>query len=371
MWRDRKRAMTRFVLLCLSLLIFVSGICLGQQNPTGGGPEKHGSHSDHPSSMKSGENNQDPAVTRQSLPDDTNIINVEYRCAEKTSPGSKPITCTLAVSKSDFDALVHALDPNMPTSNRLSLASEYARLLIMGAEAENRGIDKSKDFKALAKFSTLQMLSTQLVRNINGDARLKASSAEAEQHFTAHAKDYQEITFDRIVVPLQSGGIRHQTEPASDRANKLRNRLLKGEPFATLQSEVTGLPIKDAAAAGRIGPIRCLSLQESLRKVCDLRPEETSAVIEDGNSLVIAKMVSRRALPVEEVRDEIRSTLERQRLQNELDRVRNPISMQLDQRYFGNLPAQDVAHKHGMQFPSATATDPSAASQSPAEPHKH
>jgi hypothetical protein len=370
MWRGHVRGVSRVVLFNVGLLV-LSATCPAQQNPPTSDSERHGSHSEHTSPAKSPKIDKDTSVAGQEVPDDAKIISVAYRCAGKTSADTEPSTCTLTVSKSDFDALVHALDSKMSTSNRLSLASEYARLLIMAAEAEGRGISKSKDFQALAKFSTLQMLSTQLVRDINGDATLKASSADADQYFAAHVNDYQEVTFDQIVVPIQNGSMSHKGEPAGDRANKLRSRVLQGESFAELQAEVTGRPSQAAAAAGRVGPIRCLSLQESLRKVCSLKAEEISEVIGDGNSLVIAKMVSRRALPLADVRDEIRSTLERQRLQSELDRVRNPVSMQLDERYFGELPAQDVAHKHGMQFPSATVTSPSKSSDHSVAPHKH
>jgi hypothetical protein len=370
MRRGHVRGVSRVVLLSVGLL-FLSATCPAQQDPPTSDSERHSSPSEHTSPVKSPKIDKDTSVTGQEVAGDAKIISVAYRCAGKTSADTKPSTCTLTVSKSEFDALVHALDPKMSTSNRLSLASEYARLLIMAAEAEGRGISKSKDFQALAKFSTLQMLSTQLVRDINGDATLKASSTDADQYFAAHRNDYQEVTFDQIVVPVQNGSISHKTEPASERANKLRGRVLRGESFAELQAEVTGRPSQAAAAAGRVGPIRCLSLQESLRKVCSLKPEEISEVISDGGSLVIAKVVSRRALPIEEVREEIRATVERQRLQSELDRVRNPVSMQLDERYFGELPDQDVAHKHGMQFPSATVTGPSKSSDPSVAPHKH
>jgi parvulin-like peptidyl-prolyl isomerase len=291
-------------------------------------------------------------------------MTVQYRCTP--SEAGVTNTCTTTVSKSEFDALVSALDPNMPTSGRLSLASEYARLLIMAAEAQKRGIDQTQDFKMIVKFSTLQMLSAQLVKNITAHPAHQVSPQEIEQYLLAHQNDYQEVVFDRIVLPAVAG-VRDQESSAENRAAGLQKRAAAGEDFAKLQAETTGQPANVAAAAGHIGPVRCLSLMENQRQICNLKPGEISPVIKDSSGLIIFRLVSRQALNVQKAQEEIRTNLNREDLQAELEKVRNPLSLKLDERYFGKLPAADVAHKHGMHMPTATVTDPTKTQ----EPHQH
>src|SRR5262245_60827420 len=95
---------------------------------------------------------------------DTNVISIQYHCA-----GQSRATCSITVTKKQFDALVQALQPNMDQASRQSLATEYSRLLIMAAEARRRHIDLSPELQTLLAFSKLQLLADRLVRDITVD----------------------------------------------------------------------------------------------------------------------------------------------------------------------------------------------------------
>src|SRR5262245_42760484 len=58
--------------------------------------------------------------------------------AAKASDGP----CNTVIRKADFDNLIVALDPNMPASDRLVLATQYVKLLVLGHEAERRKLDQ-------------------------------------------------------------------------------------------------------------------------------------------------------------------------------------------------------------------------------------
>jgi hypothetical protein len=45
-------------------------------------------------------------------------------------------------------------------------------------------------------------------------------------------------------------------------------------------------------------------------------------------------------------------------MHEEIQRVRTPVSLELDEQYFGKLPKADIANHHGMHFPNATTTTP-------------
>jgi hypothetical protein len=71
--------------------------------------------------------------------DEKVVLSIRHNCVGK--PGDAAI-CQQFVTKQDFDALARALDPNMSAAGRQALAAEYARLLIMAAEARRRGLDR-------------------------------------------------------------------------------------------------------------------------------------------------------------------------------------------------------------------------------------
>ena len=288
-----------------------------------------------------------PAESPTALSDEKAVIRIRYNCiAESAGQAS---TCTKNVSKQDFDALVRAIDPNMTADGRQALAAEYARLVIMAAEARRRGLDQLPEMRTLLDFSALQLLGSRLVRDINGSA-LAVSSEEIEKYFHDHERDYREVVLSRIFIPA---AVKRQAKngKAAGRAEQARTRAMGGEDFALLQRE-----IKEASPNIRLGPMPCRSLPEAHRQVCDLKPKEISSILADNTGYSIYRLESSRRRELNDVRDEIRSTLERQRVQDAIQKVRTPVSLDLDEQYFGKLPKPDLASHHGMHFPNAGTT---------------
>jgi hypothetical protein len=277
------------------------------------------------------------------------VISIEYACPQ---PSKHATTCTKTVTKRDFDALVSALDPNMSADGRRALAAEYSRLLIMGAEARRRGLDQLPEIRTLLEFSSLQLLGSKLVRDINSAAS-PVSSDEVDKYFRDHERDYQEVVLSRLFLPAQGNGENKDVTLAAARAEQIRSRALHGEDFLALQRE-----IKDASQNVRLGPMPCRSLPEAHRSVCDLKPNEISNTLSDSSGYSIYRLESRRRLGLDDVRADIKATLERQRVQEQIHKVRTPVSMNLDEQYFGKLPKPDLANHHGMHFPNATTTVP-------------
>jgi len=274
------------------------------------------------------------------LTGDSPVIRIQYECANQ--PSNSP--CTSTVTKRDFDALVRALDPNMPADARQSLAAEYSRQLILAAEARRRGLDQLPEFQTLLQFSALQLLGARLVKDINGNVPV-ISPDEIHKYFRDHERDYRQVTLSRIVMPAQSG---QPGEDAADRAEQIRKRAISGEDFAALQRELTGGEINT-----QIGPISCRSLPETHQPVCALALKDISPVIADNAGYSIYRLESKVFRELAEVRDDIRAILERLHVQEQIQKVRTPVLLELDEKYFGALPKPDVAHQHGMQFPAA------------------
>jgi hypothetical protein len=320
--------LSRYLRICAALVLGPAAL-LAQQAPA------HHSH---------------PVATAAVLSDGKPIISIRYNCTAE--PSGEAGTCTKAVSKQDFDALVRALDPNMSADGRQALAAEYARLLIMAAEARRRGLDQLPEIRTLLDFSALQLLGTRLVRDINGSV-LPVSSDEVERYFRDHERDYQEVVLSRIFVPAHVNGESKDVTQAAARAKQVRTRAISGEDFTALQREIT-----EVSPNIRLGPMPCRSILEAHRPVCDLKPNEISNTFADSSGYSIYRLEARSPRELDDVRDEIRVTLERQRVQEEIQKVRTPVSLELDEQYFGKLPKPGLASHHGMHFPNASTTVP-------------
>lgn len=290
------------------------------------------------------------------------LLTIRYHCTRQSSTGQKIGTCEIKVSKQEFESLVQAMDPKMTSSSRLNLAAEYARVMMMAEEAQRRGLDRSPDVQTLVKYSTMQVLAMQLVRDISAKAPA-ISAKEVEEYFRNHTRDYQEVVLSRILIPRNS----NLGAQVLDRVEAVRRRAMDGERFDALQREVSGVAQASPAPNVGMGPLLCLSLPQAHREVCELNPGEVSQPLADTLGYCIYRLESRRNRPLQDVQDQIRATLERTALQKEIERARHPVSLTLDEQYFGKLPNPDVANEHGMHFPNVQAADPPV----PASGHNH
>jgi hypothetical protein len=81
-------------------------------------------------------------------------------------------------------------------------------------------------------------------------------------------------------------------------------------------------------------------------------------------------MESRNSPPLDALHAEISETLARQRTEQELHKVRTPVSLELDESYFGKLPSPELAAQHGLHYPVANTISPSKPNKNKTQ-HQH
>jgi PPIC-type PPIASE domain len=294
------------------------------------------------------------AAVSAGVPDESAVISVAYQCAGVAGKANEP--CIATITKKEFDALVQALDPKMTASGKQSLAAEYARVLIMAAQAQQRGLDQLPESQSLVKFASLQQLAAQLVRHLSAAPR-RVSDNEVEEYFREHISDYQQVRLSRIFVPTgpaSPGG----AESAKHSADAVYARAIRGEDFVELQRQVNGNAAPAAAGDVHLGPMSCGALPQAHQQVCGVAVGSVAAPVADTSGYFIYRLDSSHTPRLEEVRETIRATLQRQDWESEINRARTPVWLQLDEGYFGKLPSPDLATKHGMHFPAVKKTVP-------------
>ena len=164
--------------------------------------------------------------------------------------------------------------------------------------------------------------------------KLSVTDEEARAYFEAHRADFttpSELMLREILiaVPTSDRGINvAQDDEAKAKAEDVRQRLLKGEPFPRLAAEVSSSASK--ANGGLIGPIHMEELAPQLQQLLGkLKVGEVADVIRTSRGYQILKLESRtdvKSRTFEEARNDIgRRVIEgksRAALQTYLDELR-------------------------------------------------
>lgn len=164
--------------------------------------------------------------------------------------------------------------------------------------------------------------------------KLSVTDEEARAYFDSHRTEFttpSELMLREILieVPSTDQGVNvAQDDQARARAEEVRQRLLKGEPFPTLAAEVSNSPSK--ANGGLIGPIHMDELAPQLQELLGkLKVGEVADVIRTTRGYQLLKLESRtegRSRSFDEARNDIgRKVIEgksRAAMQKYLDQLR-------------------------------------------------
>ncbi len=333
------------MLLLLGLLLPLS-LAWSQAEP-GEPPAGSTTAADH--NAKDKDDKQPLPDSAAKVPQDAAVLTIKGLCPDQKKTVSAPAVCQTIITRSQFEELTNALHPNMPPTTKRQLAVSYPRLLAMAHEAEQRGLDKQAHFQEMIAFARLQILSQDLVHEIEDEAA-EISQKDIEDYYRENAANFERANVNRITVPnirqtqgsqsvasgTKDGSEEQDKEAMKGEADSLRERAASGEDFAKLQKaayEFAGLTTP--APATSLSMIRRTSLPAGHASVFDLKAGEVSPVISDDGGFYIYQIVSRQTEPLSEAEREIRKTLESQRVRAMMQKVQDSITTEMNPAYFG------------------------------------
>ena len=307
---------------------------------------------------------QSGANSAADVPADAAVVTIRGLCArQKTKETGNPsnTSCQTVITRAEFEKLTAAIQPEMTPLSKRQLASSYPRLLIMSREAERRGLDKQEHFQQMIAYSRLQILSQDLVHDLQEEAS-QVPEKDIEVYYHEHLSAFERATLERLLVPNKkepeaavNGGISAASEmksetPASsagpdiegekamaEEAERLRARAAAGEDFAKLQRAAY-----DAAGVSASIPRTLLvkwrhaALPAAHLSVFDLMPGQVSAVFNDARGHFIYKLDSKEIESLEEARAEIHNILQKQRMRDMLKRVEDSAATEINEVYFSS-----------------------------------
>lgn len=292
------------------------------------------------------------AEPREVAPD-APVITLQGVCDKATIKSQAD--CKTVVSKAEFEKLTNALDPGMAPAVKRRFAMQYARALTLAVRAHEMGLDQGPKYEELMLLVRTQALA-QLTTKALQDKAAQISEAEIADYYQKNLATFQEATLERVFVPKtkqfpasptklsESAGKKRAEDGEASmkvKAEALRTRAGKGEKFEALQAEAFQYAgLKTAPPATQLGAMRPASLPPNHQSVMDLQSGQVSPLIADVTGYYFYKLENKKALPLEEAKDDIRRTLTGQRMQEYAQELEHSSKATLDDNYF---PAQAPA----------------------------
>jgi hypothetical protein len=322
------------------ILVLGGGLAWAQAKPAHPQPS---SDPDHPAQK---------AEASQVGPNDT-VLTIKGICdpMPKSGDGGADSACQTIVTRAQFEQLVQAIQPKMDKQTKQHLASSYPQFLVMTREAEKRGLDKTSGFAERMRFARLQILSQELVREIQEDAA-RVPENDIADYYQKHLRNYEQAGIERVVVPKRreikadaagAGDAKDSESAMTRKAEELRARAAAGESFIKLQKEA----YEFAGVSGNtepnpnMGKLRRQGLPPGHAPVFDLKAGEVSALISDATGNYIYKVDSKETQPLDAVKPEISNVLRRERVQEMMKAIQQRVTTDVNHAYFGDAAKED------------------------------
>jgi PPIC-type PPIASE domain len=298
-----------------------------------------------------------PAARAGTLGPGAAVITIPGLCDKAATDKTKTAACKTVVTRAEFEQLIAAVAPTIDPPAKTQLATQYGTALVMIHKAHEMGLDQGPRFQELMKVARIGVLTKELSQNLQEEAA-KIPDKEVETYYHNNEASFQEVDLQRVFIPRSkdSGDSKDKPEgqAAKDAAKKneqdsedamkklaetLRTRAAAGEDFDKLQAEAVAASGFKGKPPTKLGKVRRTSLPADQSAIFDLKAGETSQLISLPNGYLVYKVGEKDTLPLENVRQEIFTTLASQRMQDAMQTIQQSATPELNPKYFGDAPA--------------------------------
>jgi PPIC-type PPIASE domain len=291
----------------------------------------------------------------------------------------KSSDCKTVLTRAEFEKIASGLSPNVTPQLKRQLSTALPRFMAMSEAAKKKGLDKTPQYQETLKVAKMQILTTQLQRDVQEEAD-KITPTQIEAYYKKQPEAYEQFSLDRIFIPrnkqaepekaedmekmtedqkkAKEDADKAKQEQGQQELNKLadslRDRAAKGEDFAKLQKEAfDAAGMKSEAPTINLPKVRRTGLPPAQSAVFELKPGEVSQVISDNGGHYIYKVVSKDELPLDDqVKTEIHNTLRSTNMKDMMQKYNDSYHVDTNEAYFGPPSAAGpMQMRQGMQPP--------------------
>jgi hypothetical protein len=289
------------------------------------------------------------ASSSASIPAEAPVISIKGVCNGSNGAMSSSSDCDSVITRSEFESLVQFIQPNWSMAQRRQFASSYAEALVLAAQAQKMGLDSGPRFETLMKMQKKFVLQYLLAQAL-AEKAAQVPDTDVEVYYQENKAAFEQIELQRLYVPiaqqvLTSGVNSAELEKRRQNsmlgmkktADELHRRAVKGEDLAGLQTDAykaAGYSSTGDQPKAEIEKRRPRDMPAAQKSLMDLPPGTISQMFEESNGHFIYKVMSKRTLPMEEVRAEIVQKLHAERLQQYQRDAHEGKSATLNETYF-------------------------------------
>jgi parvulin-like peptidyl-prolyl isomerase len=312
------------------------------------------------------------------------VITIDGVCpatATTKTPAATPATthktaspdCKTVVTRAEFEQLAEILQ--VPPASRKQFATQYAMQLVIANDARKRGLDHGVRYEQLLKLARMQVLTRQLAQSLQEETA-KVPEKDVQDYYNKNKGAYDEATLERLYIPraqqqdptketLSEADTKKRQEDSAaamkKEADDLRARAAAGEDFTKLQAEAYKFAnFKASPPEVKMEKARRTTLPPAQAAVLEMKPGEVSQVFADPSGYFVYKLEQKDTIPLERVHDEIKSSLQKQRLQEATLAIQQSATPTLNDSYFAQTsPGPTSQSPMGMPGTRPPATAPS------------
>ncbi len=277
------------------------------------------------------------------------VITIHGICpAGQPIVGEKSDSCTLVLTRTQFDAMVSSINVSNQTYTMpalRSLATSYVTVLSLADAAEKAGVDKDPRFQEQMKVARARVLADAYRRYLQ-EKYSNPSADEIADYYKQNVSKFEQLKIDRILIPRVNPKRPQERraefeKKARELAAEIRERAAKGEDMNALQAEAyksLGLdsqPPPTEMTANRKG----VFLPAVEQEINALKPGEVTKVEFEPSGFNIYKLRSRTAVPLELAKTQIVQELSQQKIDAALKSATGSVHPDFNEQFFNPHPA--------------------------------
>ena len=255
--------------------------------------------------------------------------------------------CKTVVTRAEFEQLVEILQ--VPPASRKQFANQYAMQLVIASNARKRGLDHGVRYEELLKLARMQVLTRQLAQSLQEETA-KVPEKDIQDYYNKNNDQYEEATLERLYIPraqqqeppkeaLSDAETKKRQEDSAaamkKEADDLRARAATGEDFTKLQAEAYKFAnFKASPPEVKMEKARRTTLPPAQAAVLEMKTGEISQVFTDPSGYFVYKLVQKDTIPLDRVHDEIKSSLQKQRMTEATQAIQQSATPTLNDSYF-------------------------------------
>ena len=249
------------------------------------------------------------------------------------------------VTQSEIDSLVSGLGSPakviVTTQGRRPVGEEYVKMLLLSQRALEEHLDSTPALHSQLELQRDQTLAEAEYQKMA--SQVKISPDDVSQYFTAHQAEFETVQVREFLIRKRPSGadpkVGFTAEDAKTHAESIRTALLAGTDPDKV-AETFEDPPRIMLVDRQPRTLRRAEMIPALEKATfDLKDGSVSEPVDTPQALLVVKLLRHQHPELKEVATEVENKLRQQKLDMEIDHMREKAGVWMDEDYFKRGPA--------------------------------